>query len=86
MIPAPTFGAVAATGPTITAPWMPLKAAARPGATPTQVALAWLMARPGLTAPIASATSLEQLQDLMAAANLPLDQASLQRLDQASSY
>ena len=36
-------------------------------ATPAQVTLAWLMARPGLTAPIASATSIDQLQELVGA-------------------
>jgi len=55
------------------------------GATPAQVALAWLMARPGLTAPIASATSVEQLGDLMAAARLALDAEAVARLDAASA-
>ena len=59
--------------------------AAALGATPAQVALAWLMARPGLTAPIASATSLEQLRELMAAATLTLDRGSIARLDTASA-
>lgn len=58
--------------------------AAAQRATPAQVALAWLMARPGLTAPIASATSVEQLQELMAAANLQLTAAEIAALDQAS--
>ena len=48
------------------------------------MALAWLIARPGLTAPIVSATSLEQLKDLTAAARLILDRASIDRLDKAS--
>ncbi len=52
--------------------------------TPASVALAWLMTRPGVTAPIASATSSQQLQALVAAAHLKLDAAALQRLDQAS--
>ena len=47
--------------------------AARTGATPAQVALAWLMARPSITAPIASATSVAQLDDLVAATRLKLD-------------
>ena len=47
--------------------------AAEHRATPAQVALAWLIARPGITAPIASATSLEQLEDLIAAARLRLE-------------
>jgi aryl-alcohol dehydrogenase-like predicted oxidoreductase len=57
---------------------------AQMGVTPTQVALAWLMARPGLTAPIASATSLEQMKDLIAATSLTLNPAAIARLDQAS--
>jgi aryl-alcohol dehydrogenase-like predicted oxidoreductase len=44
------------------------------------------MARPGITAPIASATSLEQLNDLIGASELKLDQASIERLNQASAY
>jgi aryl-alcohol dehydrogenase-like predicted oxidoreductase len=54
-------------------------------ATPAQVALAWVMARPSITAPIASATRLEQLEDLIAAAELTLDQAAIARLDAASA-
>lgn len=54
-------------------------------ATPAQVALAWLMARPGVTAPIASATSLEQLDDLTRAAGLRLDDAAMDRLESASA-
>lgn len=52
--------------------------------TPGKVALAWLMARPGITAPIASATSLDQLKDLVDATNLQLDPASIEALNQAS--
>ena len=59
--------------------------AARYAATPAQVAIAWLIARPSVTAPIASATSLEQLQDLVAAAQLQLDRPAIERLDQASA-
>lgn len=55
-------------------------------ASPAQVALAWLMARPGITAPIASATRLEQLDDLIAATRLRLDAAALEHLDRASAY
>ncbi len=54
-------------------------------ATPAQVALAWLMARPGVTAPIASATKLEQLDDILGAAALRLPPEALARLDQAST-
>lgn len=53
-------------------------------ATPAQVALAWLLAQPGVTAPIASATNDDQLDDLIAAADLKLDDASLRRLNQVS--
>jgi aryl-alcohol dehydrogenase-like predicted oxidoreductase len=54
--------------------------------TPGKVAIAWLIARPSITAPIASATSVEQLNDLVDAANLTLDRASIETLDQASAY
>jgi aryl-alcohol dehydrogenase-like predicted oxidoreductase len=57
----------------------------RKNATPAQVALAWLMARPGLTAPIASATSVEQLKDIVAATRLSLDESSIEELDRASA-
>ena len=53
---------------------------------PASVALAWLIARPGITAPIASATSLEQLNDLINATRLQLDHSSMQLLDQAGTY
>jgi len=54
--------------------------------TPTRVALAWLIARPSITAPIASATNLEQLNDLIEGANLVLDAESMEILNQASEY
>ena len=53
--------------------------------TPARVALAWLIARPSVTAPIASATSVEQLEDLAGAATLELDTASIGLLNQASA-
>jgi aryl-alcohol dehydrogenase-like predicted oxidoreductase len=53
--------------------------------TPARVALAWLIAKPGITAPIASATSLDQLNDLEAATRLQLPPAAIARLDAASS-
>jgi len=56
--------------------------ARRHDATPAQVALAWLMARPGITAPIASATSVAQIEELSAATKLRLDAADIERLDQ----
>ncbi len=54
--------------------------------SPARVALAWLMARPGITAPIASATNLEQLHDLLEATKLELDHDSLEKLNTASDY
>lgn len=58
--------------------------AASHGATPAQVALAWLLARPGLTAPIVSATSVAQLRELAGAATLALDADAIATLDRAS--
>ena len=55
------------------------------GATPAQVALAWLLGRPGLTAPIASATSVAQLDELIAATHLALDADDVNALDAASA-
>ena len=54
-------------------------------ATPAQVALAWVMAQPGLTGPIASATSVSQLEELMGSARLKLSADDLKRLDAASA-
>lgn len=53
-------------------------------AQPGEVAIAWLLTRPGIAAPIASATSLAQLQSLVNAATLPLDAAALALLNAAS--
>ena len=55
------------------------------GATPAQVALAWQIARPSITAPIASATSLAQLADLVAAARVALDGDAIRTLNEASA-
>ncbi len=57
---------------------------ARYGASPASVALAWQMARPSITAPIASATSVGQLSELVAATQLHLDAAAIEELDTAS--
>lgn len=57
------------------------KVASQYDATPGQVALAWLLTRPGVTAPIASATSIEQTHELMGALKLKLDEAALETLD-----
>ncbi len=59
--------------------------AARLNSTPAQVALAWQIARPSITAPIASATSLEQLHDLVAAATLQLDAEAIRSIELASA-
>ncbi len=53
--------------------------------TPAKVSLAWLKSRPTITAPIASATSLEQLKDLLDAANLELPPSAIEELNQASA-
>jgi len=59
--------------------------AARYKATPAQVALAWQIAQPSITAPMASATSLAQLNDLVAAVRLQLDTDAIDTLNQASA-
>ena len=53
--------------------------------TAVQVTLAWLSARPTVTAPIASATSLAQLKQLIGATKLNLDEASMGLLNRASN-
>lgn len=60
--------------------------ASRLGAKPAEVSLAWLMARPGVTAPIASATSLDQLDSLLRAASLALSGEDVAALELASRY
>jgi aryl-alcohol dehydrogenase-like predicted oxidoreductase len=55
------------------------------GLTPARVALAWLIAQPGITAPIASATNDKQLADLVEATKLKLDADSIQKLNEAST-
>ena len=59
--------------------------AAETGAAMATVALAWMKAQPGIAAPIASATSVEQLDELVAALRLDLTPAQLGALNQASS-
>ena len=54
--------------------------------TPATVSLAWLMAQPTIAAPIASATSAQQLNDLIAAVGLKLDGDALEQLDTSSTY
>jgi aryl-alcohol dehydrogenase-like predicted oxidoreductase len=55
--------------------------AERHGATPAQVALAWIMARPSVAAPIASATSLAQLGDILRSVDLQLSAEDMAALD-----
>jgi aryl-alcohol dehydrogenase-like predicted oxidoreductase len=62
------------------------KVAAGVGATPAQVALSWLAHRPGITAPIASATSVAQLKEIVGAIELKLDAEATKTLDQASAW
>ena len=61
------------------------KVAAKHHATPATVALAWVMARPSITAPIVSATNLDQLNDLISSVELKLDRESIELLNQASA-
>ncbi len=62
------------------------KVAAGAGATPAQVALSWLAHRPGITAPIASATSPAQLAELLGGIELRLDDEARAALDRASAW
>jgi len=59
--------------------------AKRHQATPAQVALAWMIARPSITAPIASATNVEQLREIMRAPEINLDADAIAQIDQASA-
>jgi aryl-alcohol dehydrogenase-like predicted oxidoreductase len=59
--------------------------AAESGATLAQIALAWLAAQPGVTAPIASATSVAQMDELAGSLNLDLTEAQLERLTNAGA-
>ncbi len=59
--------------------------AARQGATLAQVSLAWLIARPGVTAPIASATTVQQLDELLKAPSIKLTPEDTAALDAASA-
>jgi aryl-alcohol dehydrogenase-like predicted oxidoreductase len=57
--------------------------AKRYDATPAQISLAWLMSRPGVSAPIASATNLDQLREILSGAAIRLDERAMQALDAA---
>ncbi len=59
--------------------------AAQHNASAAQIALAWLIASPGITAPIVSATSVEQLHDILAAARLSLSATDIAQLDSTSA-
>jgi len=62
------------------------KAATEHDASPAAIALAWIMARPGITAPIASATSLNQLSELVKATEISLSSDAIDLLNSASKY
>ena len=62
------------------------KAAGKVGATAAQVALSWLAHRPGITAPIASATSITQLKELLGGIELRLEEETTAELDRASAW
>ena len=56
--------------------------AAERGVPPAQVALAWLLHKPGVTAPIVGATKLQHLEDALAAEQLSLDASEIARLEE----
>ncbi|MBB5413795.1 aryl-alcohol dehydrogenase-like predicted oxidoreductase [Paraburkholderia sp. HC6.4b] len=62
-----------------------VEVAKRNNTTPATVAIAWIIARPSVTAPIASATSVEQLKGLAAATHLQLSSEDMKLLDEASA-
>lgn len=55
-------------------------------ATQAQIALAWLIARKGVTAPIVSATGVDQLQDIIKAVDVKLGASAIERLNLASEW
>ena len=61
------------------------EASKRTGAPPARVAIAWVMAQPGITAPIASASNVDQLKEIVRAAELKLDADTLKLLDRTSA-
>lgn len=71
------------TGPAVLAAMD--QVAAETGATLAQIALAWMLAQPGVTAPIASATSVQQLEELLPAMSLELNEDQLARLTNAGA-
>jgi aryl-alcohol dehydrogenase-like predicted oxidoreductase len=61
------------------------EASRRTGAPPARIAIAWVMAQPAIAAPIASASNVEQLQEITKAAELKLDAETMELLDTASA-
>ena len=61
-------------------------AAAQYNSNPAAISLAWLIARPTVTAPIVSATSLSQLNDITKAASVTLNAETIDALNMASTY
>jgi aryl-alcohol dehydrogenase-like predicted oxidoreductase len=55
-------------------------------ATNSQIALAWVLARPAITAPIVSATSVEQTKELLGAVDVKLSADDLAALDKVSNW
>jgi aryl-alcohol dehydrogenase-like predicted oxidoreductase len=55
------------------------------GSSPASVAIAWLLTRPGVTSPIVSATSVAQLREVVAGAQLVLEAETVALLDRASA-
>jgi aryl-alcohol dehydrogenase-like predicted oxidoreductase len=62
------------------------QAAGQYNATPASISLAWLLSRKSITAPIASATSVNQLKDLVQAVTLKLNADTIENLNKASAY
>ncbi len=62
-----------------------IEVAAKAGVTPSQIALAWCIAQPGVTSPIFGARTLSQLEDNLVAADLVLEEETLRALDEASA-
>jgi aryl-alcohol dehydrogenase-like predicted oxidoreductase len=62
------------------------EAAAQYNVSQSAIALAWLIARPSVTAPIVSATNLDQLKEFVTAANLKLSDETIETLNTASAY
>lgn len=59
-----------------------MKVAKERSAAPTQIALAWLLAQPGVTAPVIGVTRMEHLEQAVAAVPMELDIGERRRLEQ----